>query len=293
MPQWPGRVHSSPTGCPWEEGVHFPHVAPLTRIAAVAARPRLPLQQRRHARGDTRIMPPACAPIHLIARLGAPSRLPLAMAAPRPLRGEREARPPAWRRDGAPCPHLPPIRLIGPLTRRVRRAKPAPPPPVVAQRCGPCLTRRSAPARRDVGAPAPNDRVEGVHQPLRPVQPLSPEHFCDLSFVRGHGPAARGAAGRIPARGLRRRWPDAESPHVKPGAPRVGGQRVGEPGVARLQCQSPPAPLFRTQRWALLDHGPLRMSAPQSIRIADHGRGGPSRSCPLAPVLPPMPGHLG
>src|SRR5262245_31432446 len=128
MQQLPVRVRISPTCCTWDDVVHFQHVAHFKIISAVAALPRLPLQQRRHARGDTRIMPPSCAPIHLIAIIGAPSRLHLDMAANRPLRVEREARPPAWRREVVPSPNLPPILLIGPLTRLVRMAKPAPQP---------------------------------------------------------------------------------------------------------------------------------------------------------------------
>jgi len=234
MQPLPVRVRISPTGSPWDDVVHFQPVATLQIIAAVAAFPRLPRQHRGPARGDARRLPLPRAPVHVIASVGAPSRLPLDVAANRSLRVERSTRPTASRRAVNPLAGLPPILLIGPCTRLVRMAKPAPRPPWVAQLFVHFRDRLSPTDRRAVGAPAPHDRIEGCHQPSLPSPPLSPDHCCDRSCGLCHCLAAGGDAGRIPARGRRGVWPDVQPQPVNPGDPRFDVPCGCNPGLARL-----------------------------------------------------------
>ena len=212
----------------------------VTIISAVAALPRLPLQHT-STRAWRR---PDHAPVVCSKYPSSPSS------------GLRRACTLTWRRiglaawnarrvpppGGVTCLRPPvcrPYCLVGPLTRLVRMAKPAPQPQLVAQLFVHFLTRLSATDRREVMAPSPNDRVEGFNQPRLPIHPMSPDHGCDLLLVLCHGPAARGDDGLIPALGLRRILPDVESPKVKPGSPRFGVPRVGRPGFARLPCHIP------------------------------------------------------
>ena len=239
VPPWPVRVRLAPTDGPWDDVVHFQHVAELQRRSAVAALPRLPLQPRGHARGDARIMPLSCAPLPLIAIVGTPSRLHLDVATNRPLRVEREAPPTAPRHAVDPSARLPPILLTGPCTRLVRLAKPAPRPQVVAQRCVHCLARVAATDRRAVVAPSPHDRVEGLHQPFLSIRPMSPDPCGDLPFGRRHGLAARGDDGLIPARGRRGVVPEGESPNVNPGSTRFDGQQVWSSGLCSAAVPTP------------------------------------------------------
>jgi hypothetical protein len=138
-------------------------------------------------------------------------------------------------------------------------AKPAPRPPVVAQLCVHFLERLAAADRREVVAPSPNDRIEGFNQPFLAIRPMLPDHCCDLPFVLRHCLAARGADRLIAALGLRGVWPAVESQKGKPGSTHCDVYCVGHPGLARLQFQSPPAPLLRNQRLTLLDHCPIRV----------------------------------
>jgi hypothetical protein len=188
-----------------------------------------------------------------------------------------------------PLAGLPPLLRIGPWTRRVRRARPAPRPPWVAPRVVHCRARCATPARRAVVAPAPHDRLAGVTPPFLPLPPRSPAPGCARSLRRRHGLAAGGDAGRIPALGLRGGWPPGASPNVHPGAPRVAGHRVWTPGLARLPCPSPPAPWCRQHRLPWREHAPLRGADHQRGRIPKPGRGVPPRDGPLAPVLQPSP----
>lgn len=172
-------------------------------------------------------------------------------------------------------------------------AKPAPRPQLVAQLFVHFLERLSTTDRREVIAPSPNDRIEGFNQPFRPSHPMSPDHFCALSFVLCHCLAAGGDDGLIPARGLRGVLPDVKPQQVKPGYTRFDVPCVGHPSFARLEFQSPPAQLCRHQRLTWLDHCPIRVYDHQIVGISNHSWGVPSRYGPLDPFLQPMQRHLG
>jgi hypothetical protein len=172
-------------------------------------------------------------------------------------------------------------------------ARPAPRPPLVAQLFVHVLERFSTTDRREVVAPSPNDRIEGFNQPFLPIHPMSPDHFCDLSFMLRHCLAAWGDDGLITALGLRGVLPHVASQKVTPGSTRFDVPRVCHPGFARLQFQSHPAQLFRNQRLTWLDHYPIRVYDHQIVRIPNHGRGIPPRYGPLDPFLQPMPRHVG
>jgi hypothetical protein len=255
--QLPVGVRLAPTRCTADDVIHVQPVVGLKRASTVAAFPRLPLQPRRYARGDARRLPPSCAPLPLVAVVGAASSLHCDVPTNRPLRVARSALPPAARRAVYARPFLSPGLPIAPVPGRVRMANPAPRSQLWAHPCGHVLERLCATDRGEVVAPSANDRGEGLDPPCLPSRARSSDDFYDLPLVGLYGRPARFDERLVAALDFRRVLPHVASQTVKPGDTRVDGPWGRHPGCARRPCQSHPAQGFRTQRLRLLEHFPV------------------------------------
>ena len=190
MSQLPVRVRLSPTYSAWDDVLHFQHIVGLEITSAVTACPRLPRQQRGYARGDARIMPPSCAPIHLIVIVGAAPCLHRHVPADRPLDVERSPPPTPSRGAVQSVVFTPPVPLLAPFPVLVRMTNPDPRPHLLAQRVVHLREGLLTPDRGEVVAPPPDHRIQHGNQACLPRHAMTTNARDDLSLVLRHGPTA-------------------------------------------------------------------------------------------------------